>query len=248
MFFWRASEATASLGAWGFTSRDPGTGTAPYDGFNLGLHVGDDPDAVGANRAELAAQLGIPSGRLVFMEQVHGADVAVVDRSSRSAGQADAMVTRTPGLGLVVLVADCVPVLLVDPGAGVYGVAHAGRAGFVAGVIPAVVDAARSLGASSLLAVVGPSICSRCYEVPEAMRTEAAAVSGAAYAVSWKGTPAIDLGAGVVEQLTGMDVPCEWVPGCTREETRLYSHRRTQPTGRFAGVVRLGKPAEEDRP
>lgn len=238
MFGWHAT--LPGGGQWGFTSRAPGLGTPPYEGFNLGAHVGDDPEAVLRNRLALAARLAVPADHLIHMDQVHGADVLVVHGPGDGGRRGDAMVTTSAELALVVLVADCVPVLLADPETGVCAVAHAGRAGLVAGVVPAVVAAARARGAGALRAVVGPSVCARCYEVPDLLRAEAAAVSPAAYAVSWTGTAAVDIAAGVVDQLRTLDVPTTWVPGCTREDERYYSHRRGAPTGRFAGVVRLG--------
>lgn len=228
---------------WGFTAAGGGASRGPYAGLNLGDHVGDDPAAVRANRALLAADLGIGADQLRFMEQVHGNAVAFV--ASRPAGpppRADAMVGQEPGLALAVLVADCVPVLLAAPAQGLVGVAHAGRPGLLAGVVPAVVRQLRERGAGDLLAAVGPSVCGRCYEVPEEMRAAAAAVEPVSATVSWTGTPAIDVAAGVVAQLRGLGVAVHWVPGCTRESPHLYSYRRAQVTGRFAGVVLREEP------
>ena len=129
------------------------------------------------------------------------------------------------------------PVLLADPVAGVVGVAHAGRPGLIAGVIPAVLAAMRAAGATELMAAVGPSVCGRCYEVPEHMRSAGAAVAPVSATVSWTGTPALDVAAGVVAQLSEAGVAVHWVPGCTRESPHLYSYRRTPLTGRCAGVV-----------
>ena len=100
------------------------------------------------------------------------------------------------------------------------------------------------LGARRLEAVVGPSVCPRCYEVPAQLRDEAAALTPAAAAVSWTGTPAIDVASAVVQQLADSDleVSLRWLPGCTRERDDLYSYRRDGTTGRFAGVVRLLPP------
>ena len=101
------------------TDRRGGRSRSPYDSFNLGDHVGDDPADVAANRARLARELGVAEDRLVWMNQVHGTGVAVVDGPQDGPVAAtDALVTATPGLVLCVLVADCVPVLLADPGAG----------------------------------------------------------------------------------------------------------------------------------
>lgn len=243
MFAWR-DDAAGPVRA--FTDRSDGVSAPPFAGLNLGAHVGDDPEHVAANRDLLEAQIGMP---VVWADQVHGTDVLHVTRElldgprteTGAVGIADALVTDLPGLALGVLVADCAPVLLHDDGSGVVGVAHAGRQGMAKGVVPAVVSALRGLGARDLTATVGPSVCGRCYEVPAELRDEAAAAAPLSAAMTWQGTPAIDVAAGVVEQLTDLEVALEWVPGCAREDEALYSHRRDGRTGRFAGVI--GRPA-----
>ncbi|HET8601877.1 MAG TPA: peptidoglycan editing factor PgeF [Segeticoccus sp.] len=242
MFWWRERlvEPPGSRLEWGFTDRDGGLSTGPCQGLNLGRHVGDDPETVTANRALLAQELGLTPDRLVFMHQVHGADVSVVDGpGTGEAPRADALVTRHPGLALVVLVADCTPVLLADRRRGVVGAVHAGRPGMMARVATAAVEAMRDLGARDLEAVVGPSVCPRCYEVPAELRDAAARVTPVAASVSREGTPAIDVAGAVVEQLREAGVRLRWVPGCTRESDALYSYRRDHRTGRFCGVVHL---------
>lgn len=212
----------------------------PYGGFNLGAHVGDDAAVVAGHRARLERELGLPPGRLVWMNQVHGARVEVVAAPWRADPPGvDGVVTTATDLALAVLVADCTPVLLAAPDEGVVAAVHAGRPGMEAAVVPATVARMREQGARRIVAVVGPSVCSRCYEVPEEMRSRAGADWPAAHAVSWRGTPAIDVAGAVVSQLTSEGVEVEWLPGCTRERDDLYSYRRSQVTGRFAGVVVL---------
>lgn len=228
---------------WGFTRADAceGVSTGDFARFNLGGHVGDDPAAVEANREVLAGALGVRRDHLLFMAQCHGADVAVATGPWEGEPPAvDAVVTDRPGLALAVLVADCTPILLADPQAGVVGAVHAGRPGLAAGVVDAAVEAARDLGARALQAAVGPSVCGRCYEVPEALRSEVASLHPQSSTVSWSGTPALDVAAGVVARLHALDVPLTWVPGCTREDSRFFSYRRDPRTGRFAGVVVAG--------
>ena len=129
------------------TDRRGGRSRPPYDAFNLGGHVGDDPGDVAANRERLARELGVGGDRLVWMDQVHGTGVAVVDGPVEGPlPGTDALVTRTPGLVLCVLVADCVPVLLADPVAGVVAAVHAGREGVRRGVVPATLAAMARLG------------------------------------------------------------------------------------------------------
>ncbi|WMX47516.1 peptidoglycan editing factor PgeF [Streptomyces roseicoloratus] len=230
-----------------FTDRWGGVSAVPYEELNLGGAVGDDPAAVRTNRTRAAGELGLDPARVVWMNQVHGADVAVVDgpwnRGSADAVPAvDAIVTATRGLALAVLTADCVPVLLADPVAGVAAAAHAGRPGMVAGVVPAAVKAMTGLGAdpARITARTGPAVCGRCYEVPEAMRAEVAAVEPAAYAETSWGTPAVDVAAGVRAQLERLGVrDVEDAGVCTLESRDHYSYRRDRTTGRLAGYVWL---------
>lgn len=237
MFWYRHDRPRVRVG---FTDRGGGVSRGDFEGLNLGGAVGDDPAAVSANRAEVASAFGVTPDRLVLMRQVHGSDVHVVDGPwPADVPPGDGVVTTVPGLLLGVLVADCVPVVLVDDTAAVAGAAHAGRQGLVDGVIPATVSAMRDLGATSIRAVVGPSICGRCYEVEPGLRDEAHAIAPAAAAVSWTGTAAIDVAAGVVTQLGDAGIPVTWLPGCTRESARLYSYRRQPRTGRFGGFVML---------
>jgi YfiH family protein len=231
---------------WGFTSTGGGSSVGDFASLNLGGHVGDDPVAVESNRALVASALEVPRDHLLFMSQCHGSDVAVVDGPWPGDPPAvDALVTTSGDLALGVLVADCTPVLMVDRIAGVAAAVHAGRPGMMQGVVGRAVDAMADLGARSISAVVGPSVCGRCYEVPEAMRAEAAKVSPVAAAISWQGTSAIDVAAGVVDQLRARSVTVRWVPGCSRESEELFSYRRQHRTGRFAGVVRLLEPHTE---
>lgn len=238
MFYWRGQHDRVR---WGFTDRFGGTSSGGFDSLNLGGHVGDDPGTVEDNRARVAEGVGVPRERLVFAQQCHGASVVEVSGpwGADPAPSADGMVSTTASLALGVLVADCTPVLLADPGAGVIGVVHAGRPGMTARIVDVAVARMRALGATDLQAVVGPSVCGRCYEVPQALREECAAVAPETATVSWTGTPAVDVAAGVVAQLRASSVAVQWIPGCTREEDRLYSYRRDQGTGRFAGFVML---------
>lgn len=236
---------SASGAHFGFTDRWGGVSAAPYEELNLGGAVGDDPGAVRTNRELAAKSLGVEPDRVVWMNQVHGADVAVVDGpwgSSTVIPSVDAIVTTRRGLALAVLTADCVPVLLADPVAGIAAAAHAGRPGMIAGVVPAALRAMTELGAepSRIIARTGPTVCGRCYEVPEAMRAEVSAVEPAAYAETSWGTPAVDVSAGVHAQLERLGVrDREQSPVCTLESRDHFSYRRDRTTGRLAGYVWL---------
>ncbi|WP_435885012.1 peptidoglycan editing factor PgeF [Streptomyces tauricus] len=227
-----------------FTDRWGGVSAVPYEELNLGGAVGDDPESVRTNRELAAKSLGLDPVRVVWMNQVHGPDVAVVDEpwGERPVPELDAVVTARRGLALAVLTADCTPVLLADPVAGVVAAAHAGRPGMVAGVVPAAVEAMVELGAepARIVARSGPAVCGRCYEVPDAMRAEVAAVEPAAYAETGWGTPALDVTAGVHAQLERLGVrDREQSPVCTIESDDHFSYRRDGVTGRLAGYVWL---------
>lgn len=238
MFFWR--ETTGPLDR-AFTDRHGGVSREPYDSLNLGGHVGDSPESVEGNRRLVAERLGLQRDRLVFMNQCHGSEVVAVDGPwpGGQAPSADGVVTTAKGLGLAVLVADCTPVLLSDADRGVIGAVHAGRPGMTSGIVDRAVTVMRELGATSITAAVGPSVCGRCYEVPPELRDAAAAVAPESCAVSWTGTPAIDVAAGVVAQLRANEVTVQWVGGCSREHPDLYSYRGEGRTGRFAGIIGL---------
>ncbi|MEU4797356.1 peptidoglycan editing factor PgeF [Streptomyces sp. NPDC023327] len=240
------SEHSTESGAhFAFTDRWGGVSAVPYEELNLGGAVGDDPGAVRENRTLVAASLGLDPARVVWMNQVHGRDVVVVDGpwgSDAEIPAVDAVVSARRGVALAVLTADCTPVLLADPVAKVAAAAHAGRPGMVAGVVPAAVEAMVGLGADPgrILARTGPAVCGHCYEVPEAMRAEVAAVEPAAHAVTSWGTPALDVSAGVHAQLERLGVRDRArSPVCTRESGDHFSYRRDRTTGRLAGYVWL---------
>lgn len=238
----------------GFTSRAGGVSPAPWDSLNLGLGVRDEASRVRENRARAAAWLDAP---VAFATQVHGTDVLLVDGSADllpdgadvppdTVGEADALVAAGVGTGLGVLVADCVPVLLADGDAGVVAVAHAGRRGVDGGVVGVALEAMRAAGArvERVHAVVGPSVCGGCYEVPVSLRDEVALRRPATWSTTSWGTPALDLPAGVVADLEDAGVASvRRVPVCTLEDERFFSHRRATrqgtTTGRFAGLVAL---------
>jgi YfiH family protein len=223
------------------TTRAGGVSKGPYDSFNLGDHVGDDAKAVEANRVRLAEGIGLAPERLVWMEQVHGRTVGVVDGPVAEPLEAtDAVVTKQAGLGLVVLTADCVPVLLGDETAGVVGAVHAGRVGARVGVVVETLKAMMALGAEleRIEVLLGPSVCGECYEVPADMQKDVEKHLPGSASKSRKGTPALDLRAGLWNQLGSAGVGKIGVdPRCTFEERDLFSHRREAPTGRLASVI-----------
>jgi len=223
------------------TSRTGGTSTGPYAAFNLGDRVGDDLAAVTANRGRLAVALGVPAERIVWMDQVHGNDVRVVDGGLPSAlAGVDAVVTAEPALVLAVLAADCVPVLLADVEVGVIGAVHAGRLGARDGVVRNAVEAMWRLGAEPgrTDALLGPAICGACYEVPADMQREVEERLPGSASTTRRGTTGLDLRAGLAAQLTALGVgKVAADPRCTAEDPELFSYRRDRVTGRQAGLI-----------
>lgn len=212
---------------------------------NLALHVGDDPAEVRRRRDLLESASGIKPRHFQYMNQVHGSDVLILETGSAAhdaAGPtADGLVSR--GMPLAVMVADCVPVVMVaEPAAGtgslpILAAVHAGRPGVAAGIVPAAIQKMRDAGAVDIRAWVGPSICGSCYEVPGSMRDSVTAVVPATWSQTSWGTPGLDLPAGVRSQLEAEGVAIEYAGPCTLENASLYSYRRNRETGRFAGLV-----------
>jgi YfiH family protein len=233
-----------------FTTRAGGVSVGTWSSFDLSVRVGDDVDHVRANRELLLGLLG--SGPLHLPDQVHGRHVAVVDNESVGSPQwtltgapgADALVTTLPGVPLAVLGADCMPVLFADHSAGVIAAAHAGRPGLAAGILQQTLATMATLGADPgrTTVVIGPAACGRCYEVPEQMRDDVAAVVPGSAATTRQGTPSLDLAAGAEALLRRAGVvSIRRLEICTIEDERMFSHRRSagRPTGRHAGVVML---------
>jgi polyphenol oxidase len=179
------------------------------------------------------------------MEQVHGDGVAwAADDSSH--GGVDALLTDRRGLGLLVRVADCTPVVLAAPDDGFVGVVHCGRLGLVSGVVPAAVQAMRERGVGRVRAWLGPRACGKCYELPAGMADSVADVVPEARSTTSWGTPAADIGAGVAAQLVAADVEVHDVGAgvCTIEDERFFSYRRQgDKAGRFGAMAVLRAPA-----
>ena len=238
----------AALGADAIvTTRRGGVSVAPFDTLNLGDHVGDDPCAVTENRRRLAAAMGVDPDGLAIARQVHGTTSAVARRGS-AIGVADVLVTDDPSVAICVLVADCVPVVLLDPVARVLCVAHAGWRGTASSVIAAALEAMTGLGASAARcrAAMGPCVSAATYQVGDdvARALEAVGCAGAVtpdgsgrYLADLAGATRTQLlGAGVAA--TMIDLPTSWTDG----GARWFSDRSQRPCGRFALAARLQAP------
>ncbi|MFT4200888.1 peptidoglycan editing factor PgeF [Gordonia sp. (in: high G+C Gram-positive bacteria)] len=223
------------------TTREGGVSKAPYDSFNLGDHVGDDPAAVAANRARLAERIGLPAERVVWMSQTHSSNVALVDGPvDGPLPDTDGIVTATAGLALAVLTADCVPLLLSDDEAGVVAAVHAGRVGARNGIVPEALRVMVRAGArvERIGALLGPAASGNFYEVPAEMAADVEEHLPGSRCRTEAGSDGLDLRAGIAAQLRSRGVTAIAVdPRCTIADEKLFSHRRTAPTGRLASVI-----------
>jgi hypothetical protein len=236
----------------GFFTRKGGASSGIYAGLNCGLGSGDLAEAVAINRARAAAAMGVAASALVTLHQIHSPRVLTLTAAPEGPRpQADALVTSVPGLALGVLTADCQPVLLADPAAGVIGAAHGGWRGTRDGVLEATLDAMEALGAGrgAIRAVIGPTISQAAYEVgPEFVESFLDADPGSArfFARGRQDRALFDLPGYGLHRLRAAGVgEAEWTGHCTyRDPERFYSYRRATHAGepdygRLISVIRL---------
>ena len=239
------------------TTRHGGVSVGSYESLNLGLHVGDEDDLVQENRRRAAAAADLGLDDLVFCNQAHGREVAVVDRGDRGRGslalgdavpQADALVTTSRGVGLVVMVADCVPIVLLEPEAGVLACVHAGWRGTVARVAEAALETMVSFGArvDRVLGGMGPAISPDRYQVGNDVIEHARRGLGSAaddvlrpdgtgkwLFDLWKANHRILLDAGVPAANVAVAAVGTGAGG------PFFSDREVRPCGRFAAIASL---------
>ena len=217
-----------------FTDRTGGLSTGAFLSRNLATHVGDDQASVIANRAELENLLGLP---IQYMNQVHGDAVATVGAEIIPEPTADALVTQSVDIGLAVMVADCIPLLMAN--SKTVAAVHVGRKGLMNKVAVATVQEMRSRDTSQITAVVGPSICGKCYEVSQDIYDDVAKSFPLAESKTRDGALALDLSRALIDQLESIGVKVINEGRCTVEDINLYSYRRDGVTGRQVGVVWL---------
>jgi polyphenol oxidase len=264
---WAALDASGADAA--VTARSGGVSAGPYATLNLSFSVGDDPGCVLENRRRLAAAFGAGLGDLVFARQVHGAGVRIVGEADRgsgarspddaiaSAGGSDALVTASPAVVLAILTADCVPIVLHDPVAGVLACVHAGWRGTVAGVTAAAVAAMRGMGTrpADVVAAIGPAIGADRYQIGPDVRAAVSRSFGPAAPGFIRPDPSapgrwlLDLPsanrqalreAGVPDpQIHATDLVTGPVPGHFGSDRAFFSDRTARPCGRLALVARL---------
>jgi YfiH family protein len=269
---WPALAASGAQAA--VTARSGGVSAGPYAALNLSLTVGDDPSRVLENRRRLATAIGADPGDFVFARQVHGAGVRIVGPADRGSGavtvedaiaDTDALVTAAPDVVLAILTADCVPIVLHDPVAGVLACVHAGWRGTVARVCTAAVAAMASLGArpQDVIAGLGPAAAPARYQVGLDVYQAVTQAFGPAAAVFIRPDPAaaahwlLDLWAAnrhvlreaglPARQIHATDIPTGPAgPGLggpgPAEAGDFFSDRAARPCGRLALVARLRPP------
>jgi YfiH family protein len=240
------------------TTRLGGVSRPPYDTLNLGLHVGDRPEHVLANRERAARSFGTQLDGLIFAHQVHGATVGHVGPAEAGRGatceddalaDTDVLVTDCADVTLVILVADCVPIALVDGEAGVLAAVHAGWRGTAAGAVGEAVRAMADAGAQPerVRAFVGPAVAPSRYQVADEVRNALAAAIGPA--PLWpnaaqpdgSGRWRVDLVAANRQQLEVAGVAPAHIAesGITTANPSLFSDRAARPCGRFGLLARL---------
>ena len=236
------------------TEVDPGTGALCG---NVGMHVGDDPSLVRERRQSLAQRLGRD---VVWMDQTHstrvellrvgGDELVNVDSEAvlehPAPGEwgpvdADGVVIDARGCqgapALAVQTADCLPVVFSAASGQIVAAVHAGRRGFLGGILARAVERIRSLADGPIDALIGPAICGSCYEVPAGMAEESEALMpGIRTLTSW-GTSALDLPHAAASSLEALGVDVDIDARCTREDPSLFSYRRDSSCGRQALII-----------
>lgn len=235
----------------GFFSRRGGASSGVFEGLNCGAGSSDQAEIVAINRARVADAMQVPPQNLVTIHQTHSARVVTVDSPlTAPLPKADGLVSKTPGLALAILTADCQPVLFADTRAGVIGATHAGWRGALDGVLEATIDAMIALGATrgDIQAVIGPAISQHAYEVgPEFFDSFLA--EDPDYARFFAGGAGdrmhFDLPAFGLHRLRAAGVTAEWTRHCTyRDPGRFFSYRRSvhqkeADYGRLISAIRL---------
>lgn len=265
---WPAIDALDVVDA-AVTTRIGGVSTGDYDSLNLGLHVGDVDENVLENRRRAAMSCGVTQDDLVFCNQTHGTNVAVVTSADRGRGattiddaidNTDALITADPTVTLVIMVADCVPLIIVDPINKLLACVHAGWRGTAQHITTTVVEQLFALGAKPeyLVAGIGPHIGQDVYEVgpevaatlqnahpmapPSAIRRGTSNAT-ATNATQSDGTVHVDLGTLNAVQLHDMGVATARIHrmDVTTSHPDFFSDRAARPCGRFGVMARLSR-------
>lgn len=230
-----------------FTERFGGYSKAPYDSFNIAHHVGDDPVSVSMNRHKLLQMSG--AERLIFMDQVHKDRVVHVKESSpQKIESCDSIISNTPGLGLCVMVADCLPILMYDVQNGAIGAVHAGRAGSYLNISAKTIEAMHEVfgtKAEDVKVYIGPGIHSCCYEVSkeiiEGFEAFSSQKDGSVY------LDLLGLNKSQLQKVGVLEKNIDLWPICTSCDESYFSYRRDGVCGRFCGCIVLTEDKYEEK-
>lgn len=218
------------------TTRNGGVSLAPFDSFNLGDHVDDDPQAVAANRLRLTSELKIQAA---WLKQVHGVVVAEADPTQ--VVEADASWTATPGIACTIMTADCLPALFCDRAGTLVAAAHAGWRGLAAGVLEATADSLQ-VSPDEILVWLGPAIGQPSFEVGgevrEAFISKHPQTDATFIASKNPGRFMADIYALARLRLAAHGITAVYGGGFdTFTDPRFYSYRQSARNGRFASLI-----------
>lgn len=232
-----------------FTTRHGGISDSPYGTFNLAFHVGDNPKDVIENHRLLANTIGYDPKKLIYMRQIHSDKITLVTSALNfdTPPQCDALITNRTDIPLMVMSADCTPILLYDPVNHAIGAVHAGRAGALNRILPKTIEAMRQNYGTALhdiRIVLGPSIHGCCYEINESIASEVEEKGYAEALTRAENKVSLDVNTILHSQLQTLGIASkhiETMDECTSCHSHDYFSYRAhaQHTGRIAGVIVL---------
>jgi len=229
-----------------FTDRWGGVSKPPYDELNLALHVGDDPLDVLRNREILSDKANFYIDNLIYMDQTHSDHIKVIkDTFTNKQDDCDSIVTNLPNIPLMVMVADCIPILMYDKEKRVIAAVHAGRNGTFLNIAPKTVSIMiKKFGSNpkDIYIAMGPGIRSCCYEVGEDLANICEKSFGKKYVIKKDKSFYLDLQTLNQDQLIKEGIDPQKIDiskTCTSCDKNYFSYRRDGVTGRFAGVIKL---------
>ncbi|MCU4173539.1 peptidoglycan editing factor PgeF [Carboxylicivirga sp. N1Y90] len=231
-----------------------GSSRSPYEELNMGMNVGDCVDDVLYNRLLIARHSGLPLNRYVYASQVHGNNITTVSESDLSEDSysvikaTDGLITRDKYIALIVLAADCVPVIIYDENIGAAGVFHAGWRGVANSIVPLGIEQMhKEFGSQieSLKVFIGPSIGACCYEVKGKVidQIQSAVPNSDKVVLRKDGKTFINLKTGIEQQLLKLGLTNSQITtssDCTKcKSDQYYSYRHSSETGRFCAGIYL---------
>lgn len=212
--------------------------TTSFDG-NLAYHVDDIKENVDKNRKKLAKKLKYNEEDLVYMNQVHGNNVVIVDKNSpKLIDNCDGLITNEKKIPLMVMVADCIPIILIDENRGVIAALHAGRNSTFLKIVEVAIEKMQrefSCEAKDIKAILGPSIQKCCYEVNDELRNIVKNTFGEKF-IDKKNIDLQEINKSLLENLGVNNIEVSKI--CTKCSNKAYySYRKEPETGRFAGII-----------